>query len=74
MGMKRLEWSTKQEIADALKISKRTVDTWIATGKLPCTRIGRVIRIRQSDLEDFLERNHSGTPKGNGSSDSGSRN
>jgi len=48
------------EVAVILNVSRRIVLDWIATGDLPAFRIGpqtRVIRVRESDLETFIEKN-----------------
>ncbi|WP_395637258.1 helix-turn-helix domain-containing protein [Sphingorhabdus sp.] len=45
---------TRAEVARYLRISDRTVSRLIRTGKLPAARIGRAVRIRQSDLLDML--------------------
>jgi len=41
---------TRAEVAQYLRVSDRTVSRLIRTGKLPASRIGRAVRIRQSDL------------------------
>ena len=45
---------TRAEVARYLRVSDRTVSRIIRTGKLPAARIGRAVRIRQSDLLDML--------------------
>lgn len=45
---------TTSEVARYLRVSDRTVSRLIRTGKLPAARIGRAVRIRQSDLLDML--------------------
>jgi excisionase family DNA binding protein len=46
---------TRQEAAQLLKASLRTVDSWIAEGVLPAVRKGRrFVRIRLSDIEKFV--------------------
>ncbi len=46
---------TRQEAAAMLGIGLRTIDTLIASGDLPCVRIGRSVRFRPSALELFIE-------------------
>lgn len=41
---------TKPEVATLLRVSVRTLDTWIKRGYLPCTRIGRSIRFSRAVL------------------------
>ena len=45
---------TRAEVARYLRVSDRTVSRLIRAGKLPASRIGRAVRIRQSDLLDML--------------------
>ena len=47
---------TRAEVARYLRVSDRTVSRLIHAGKLPAARIGRSVRIRQSDLLDMLNR------------------
>ena len=46
---------TRAEVAQYLRVSDRTVSRLIRTGQLPAARIGRAVRIRQSDLLDMLD-------------------
>jgi len=46
---------TTQEVARMLKVSQRTVQDWIREGALPAVRYGRLLRVRQADLEAFGE-------------------
>jgi len=45
---------TRAEAAQYLRVSDRTVSRLIRKGQLPASRIGRAVRIRQSDLLDML--------------------
>lgn len=45
---------TRAEVARYLRVSDRTMSRLIRIGKLPASRIGRAVRIRQSDLLDML--------------------
>jgi excisionase family DNA binding protein len=45
---------TRAEVAQYLRVSDRTVSRLIRKGKLPALRIGRAVRIRQSDLLEML--------------------
>ena len=45
---------TRSEVAQYLRVSDRTVSRLIRAGKLPASRIGRAVRIRQSDLLKML--------------------
>ena len=47
---------TRQQAADFLGISLRSIDSLIASGEIPCVPIKRSIRIRPSALEELIER------------------
>jgi excisionase family DNA binding protein len=44
-----------QEVGDRLGASVYTVRRWIKTGDLPAFKPGKEYRVRQSDLEEFLQ-------------------
>ena len=46
---------TPAQVAERLQITERTVYEWIRDGKLTALKLGRLWRIRQDDLEAFLE-------------------
>lgn len=48
-------WLSVQSAAAELEVTTRTIYRFINDGKLAAYRIGRVYRIRRSDLEDFLD-------------------
>ncbi len=45
---------TVLDIAELLKLNQQTVRNWIDAGKLPAVRVGRRVRIRQSELDRFI--------------------
>ncbi|MHB8598188.1 MAG: helix-turn-helix domain-containing protein [Ktedonobacteraceae bacterium] len=47
---------TSEQVADRLQVSSQTVYSWLRTGELPSVRIGRLWRVRPSDLEEFLRK------------------
>ena len=47
---------TIREVAEILRVSERSVNRYIEYGKLKASKIGQW-RIKQSDLDKFLERN-----------------
>ncbi len=55
------EFYTVAEVAQLLKVSKRTIYTWIEFGLLPAIKIAHnenskgTIRISKSQLEEFLK-------------------
>ena len=50
------------EVAEHLGVCTRTVRRHIAAGALPTVRIGRMIRIAESDLSAYLARGHGWCP------------
>ncbi len=46
---------TPAQVAERLQITERTVYEWIRGGRLPALKLGRLWRIRQDELEAFLE-------------------
>lgn len=47
-------WLTIDEIADTLRVHRRTVWGWIRSGQLHAYKAGKAWRVRESDLEQFL--------------------
>jgi len=45
---------TVHEVAGRLRVSEPTIRRWIAAGRLPAIRVGRLLRIKESDLNGFL--------------------
>ena len=43
-----------REVAQAISVSERTVWTAIKSGKLKASKVGRLVRIRPTDLEKFI--------------------
>jgi len=50
----REELLTVAETAEYLGCSRTTVKRWIAAGTLPTFRAGRLVRVRERDLERFV--------------------
>ncbi|MBI5754994.1 helix-turn-helix domain-containing protein [Candidatus Peregrinibacteria bacterium] len=48
---------TSEQVADMLQIHHYTVLKYIRQGKLKASRIGRVYRIRENDVDTFLDDN-----------------
>jgi excisionase family DNA binding protein len=50
------EFLTVDDVASLLKVDQQTVRNWIDRGELPGVRVGsRHVRVRQSDLEAFID-------------------
>ena len=50
MGVK---WMSSNEAAERLGVTTATLYRYIDEGRLPAYRMGRVIRLKESELEDF---------------------
>jgi excisionase family DNA binding protein len=46
---------TPEGAAEALMVSPKTIREWLRTGKLKGVKIGRLWRVRESDLQEFLK-------------------
>lgn len=57
------EYLTAEEVASQFKVSVDTVYRLAQSGRLPCVKLGRVVRFRPQDLEAFGERG--GSHRGN---------
>ena len=44
---------TLDEVADILKVSRRTLYTWISAGKLKAVKIGKYWRVSEQALREF---------------------
>ncbi len=49
------EWLDARATADLLKVNPRTVAKLAAAGRLPASRIGRLLRFRRADILAFLD-------------------
>ena len=47
---------TTQEIADYLGLTQRTIYTYIQSGSLRAVKVGREWRLKESELEAFINR------------------
>jgi excisionase family DNA binding protein len=58
------QYITPQEVADRLKVPRRTVMDWIYVGKLPAIKAGKKWRVKEADVVAFIEASTSRpTPK-----------
>ena len=46
---------TLDEVSDILKITKRTLYTYVQSGHLKASRIGRYWRVSEKQLQEFLD-------------------
>lgn len=49
---------TVQEVADLMRVSSMTVYRLIKAGDLRAVRVGRSFRIREADVNEYLERSY----------------
>jgi excisionase family DNA binding protein len=52
---------TISEVAEILSVSSSLLYKQVSQGTLPVVRLGRAIRVEQTDLISFIERNHQST-------------
>jgi excisionase family DNA binding protein len=48
---------TKTEVAKSLKITTRTLETWMSRGFIPFYKIGRTVRFKMKVVEEHLKHN-----------------
>lgn len=46
---------TVQEVAEQLRVSSMTVYRLIKSGEIPAVRVGRSFRVREPDVDRYLE-------------------
>ncbi len=56
---------TPQEVSDLLRISTQTVRRWIKEGRLPAYKVGRAWRIKEGDLNRWLNEQYTIATAGN---------
>ena len=49
------ELLTSKEVATYLKVSYQTVRTWISLGKIPHSKLGKVVRFRMETINEWLK-------------------
>lgn len=56
MSDTQIVWLNTETAAKRLGITTRTLYRFINEGGLPAYRMGRVIRVKQADVDEFIER------------------
>jgi excisionase family DNA binding protein len=51
-----IQWMGTREACERLGVTLRTLYRFIDEGQLPAYKMGRVIRVQASDVEDFITR------------------
>lgn len=52
--MTEIEVYTMQEVADILKVTRRTVYTYVKNGRIQAVKIGRCWRVSRDSLQEFI--------------------
>ena len=52
--MSEIKVYTLDEVADILKVSRRTLYTYVKEGKLPAVKMGKYWRVSQESLQAFI--------------------
>ena len=55
MAADEISWMSTQEAARRLGITPRTLYRFVDEGALPAYKMGRVFRLKQSDVDAFME-------------------
>ena len=53
-----MQFMTPTEVAEALRVSTKTVYRWIAAGEIPAIEIGHFYRIDRAEFETYLQNRH----------------
>jgi len=56
VGSVEINWLNTAKAAERLGVTPRTLYRFIDDGQLPAYRFGRVIRLKESEVDDFIER------------------
>ncbi len=56
MNPNLLETVTAAELARSYKVSRRCITNWIASRRIPCLKIGRVLRFEPAKVRAALEK------------------
>lgn len=52
--MNEIKVYTLLEVADILKVTRRSIYSYIKSGKLKAVKMGKYWRVKEEDLRDFL--------------------
>ena len=48
---------TPEEVAELLSVTPKTVKDWLRAGKLKGSKLGKLWRVQDSDIQRFMEEN-----------------
>ena len=46
---------TAEQVAELFSLKKKTIYAWAEQGRIPCFKIGKALRFRESELREFIE-------------------
>lgn len=52
-GLERLY--TAEQVAELFSLKRKTMYAWAEQGRIPCYKIGKALRFRESELREFIE-------------------
>mgnify|MGYP000946301294 CR=1 FL=1 len=55
-----MDYYTPQQVADKLQLTVRTIWSYIRSGKLPASKLGREYRISDEQLDRFMKAQEAG--------------
>ncbi len=55
MAQEEIVWMSTQEAARRLGITPRTLYRFVDEGALPAYKMGRVFRLKRSDVDEYME-------------------
>lgn len=47
-------WSSVDDVAEHLGVSKDTIYSWLSKGQIPAHRVGRLWKFRLSDVDEWV--------------------
>lgn len=56
MGVSMSEFLTLEQVREMLGVDYKTIWRAVHDGRIPASKVGRVLRVRASDLDEYLER------------------
>ena len=59
-GANRESLLTKENLAAYLRVSIRTIDTWVCRNKVPYIKVGRIVRFDKKVIDRWLEEKSNG--------------
>jgi excisionase family DNA binding protein len=63
------EFLTVAEVAARLKLNQQTIRNWIEARTLPAVRVGRRVRILQSDFDELIQDSYQPRPQARSADD-----